>query len=65
MGIFCAFGGMLGFRLGEYCADRENKEKYLTEFKTEEYLYHLLDTQKKPILMFYYIPGEYVFMNTR
>ena len=51
-------GSFFGYNVGKYVSDSENKEIYLTNFVSEEHLYHLLDTDKKPILLFYYVPGD-------
>ena len=46
-------GGLGGFLYGRKWADSENYEQYLTEFVSEDNMYHLLEKDKKPV--FYYI----------
>ena len=56
--FFIFAGSFLGYTAGEKSSDKENKDKYLTQFKNEDQLYYILDREKKPIFIFYMIPGE-------
>ena len=51
-------GGLGGFLYGRKWADSENYEQYLTEFVSEDNMYHLLEKDKKPVFYYIYVPGE-------
>ena len=39
---------------------REDNEKYLTEFESEDQIYSLVKKYKKPAIFYYYIPGDHL-----
>ena len=38
---------------------REDYEKYVTEFESEDHIYNMLQHKKKPVFLYYYLPRDW------
>ncbi|KAL4508327.1 hypothetical protein ABPG72_003631 [Tetrahymena utriculariae] len=56
------FGGLVGMKYGYETSQRENQEKYLTEYQGEDWLAYKVKNMKKPIFIVYYTPGDNKFI---
>jgi hypothetical protein len=65
------FGSTFGFYLGFALANkypsnlREDNEQFLTEFINEDNMFYTIYKTKKPILFYYYVPGEWFSIKFR
>jgi len=52
-------GAYIGWRIGDAKALKEDYEQYVTKFESEDQIYNILQHKKKPVFLYYYVPGDW------
>lgn len=52
----CVAGAILGHLYARCLSPEPYTDKYITPYESEDQVHHILDTTKKPVVLYYYLP---------